>query len=149
MICIIINQIFNLNILLNVILLVFILVVFEVSSNFLYRRVVILNDSNPFKSSNNLIKFQLISIGFYLISLFSSSFIEEEHQIWYFVELTQILLLIIENFLLILNKEKENVLKNIILHICALLSVTRLLRSINQTGNKWINERDIGDFIRE
>jgi hypothetical protein len=94
-------------------------------------------------------KFQVSSFIFYLVSLFSSSFIEEEHQLWYFVELTQVIFIIIEYIRLLSNKQKNSNLNKLSIHLIAILCIIRLLRSMNQTGNKWINEVDIGDFLRE
>ncbi len=96
-----------------------------------------------------LMKFQLSSFIFYLISLFSSSFIEEEHQIWYFVELTQVILIIVDYVRLLSNKQKENNLHKMSFYLTTTLCVIRLLRSMNQTGNKWINQVDIGDILKE
>lgn len=80
----------------------------------------------------------------YLLSLFSSSFIEEEHQIWYFLDITQLYLL----FTLNSASRKIAKLKNV-LAIILILASTRLARSINQTGNKWIHLKDFGDTLRE
>ena len=77
----------------------------------------------------------------YLLSLFSSSFIEEEHQIWYFLEITQL-------YLILFTAKKYIQLKDL-KFIAFLLIVTRLSRMINQTGNKWIHLKDIGDMLRE
>lgn len=98
---------------------------------------------------DHLMKFQAASFVFYLLSLFSSSFIEEEHQLWYFVELTQIIFIIIDYIRLLSNKQKENNLNKMISYLTTTLCVIRFLRSINQTGNKWQNQMDIGDFLRE
>ncbi|CAF5003240.1 unnamed protein product, partial [Rotaria sp. Silwood1] len=68
----------------------------------------------------------------HLISLFSSSFIEEEHQIWYFFLSTYLLLKTIE--------DKS-------FKILFMLILSRLIRSWNQTGNKWLHLTDIGDYL--
>ncbi len=77
----------------------------------------------------------------YILSLFSSSFIEEEHQIWYFLEITQLYLMILlgNNF-----KSNKNSKSMVIL-----LLITRFTRMINQTGNKWVHVKDLGDTLRE
>ena len=80
----------------------------------------------------------------YLLSLFSSSFIEEEHQIWYILDITQLYLLFILNS----NLRKIIKIKNVI-SIMFIMGATRLARSINQTGNKWIHLKDFGDTLRE
>lgn len=78
----------------------------------------------------------------YLLSLFSSSFIEEEHQIWYFLEMTQFYLLIFWT----MNKWTK---LTDLFKCFGLIVASRFLRSINQTGNKWIHLKDIGDQLRE
>ncbi|CAF3340115.1 unnamed protein product [Rotaria socialis] len=70
----------------------------------------------------------------HLISLFSSSFIEEEHQIWYYFLSTYLLLKTIET-------------KSFKILIIFILS--RFIRSWNQTGNKWLNLKDVGDFLNQ
>ena len=77
-----------------------------------------------------------------MLSLFSSSFIEEEHQIWYFFEVTQFFLIIIAVFKS-LNRIDDYVL------IITLMVLARLLRTINQTGNKWVHLKDFGDHLKE
>jgi len=69
---------------------------------------------------------------FHIISLFSSSFIEEEHQCWYYFFSTYLLIITIEE------KSFQNFF---------LLILSRLIRSWNQTGNKWLHLSDIGDFF--
>ncbi len=83
----------------------------------------------------------LVSV-FYLFSLFSSSFIEEEHEIWYFFEATQFFLVIIAVFKS-LKQTKDFVL------IIILMVLVRFLRTINRTGNKWIHLKDFGDHLKE
>ena len=77
----------------------------------------------------------------YLVSLFSSSFIEEEHQIWYFLEITQL-------YLIIFNRKKE-IESEYLVSITLLLIISRFCRMINQTGNKWIHLKDIGDILKQ
>jgi ethanolaminephosphotransferase len=69
---------------------------------------------------------------FHIISLFSSSFIEEEHQCWYYLLSTYLLLITIEE------KSFQNLF---------MLILSRVIRSWNQTGNKWLHLNDIGDFF--
>jgi ethanolaminephosphotransferase len=69
---------------------------------------------------------------FHIISLFSSSFIEEEHQTWYYL---------LSTYLLIRTIEQKS------LKYFFLLVLSRLIRSWNQTGNKWLSLLDIGDFL--
>lgn len=69
---------------------------------------------------------------FHLLSLFSTSFIEEEHQFWFYFLSTYFLLITIE----------EKSLNNFLV-----FALCRLIRSWNQTGNKWLHLQDIGDFL--
>lgn len=78
--------------------------------------------------------FLKLSSFIYIISLFSTSFIEEEHQIWYYFLSTYF----------ILNTFEKKSYKFLFL-----LLLSRLIRSWNQTGNKWLNLNDIGDFINQ
>jgi len=84
----------------------------------------------------------MFSAVLYILSLFSSSFIEEEHQIWYYLETTQLYLIVFWS------ADKWGRSKDL-LKPFLLIAVTRVLRSINQTGNKWIHLKDISDFLRE
>ncbi|CAF4009305.1 unnamed protein product, partial [Rotaria sordida] len=77
-------------------------------------------------------KFLIYYPLFHIISLFSTSFIEEEHQTWFFFLSTYLLLITIEK------KSFQNLL-------CFILS--RLIRSWNQTGNKFLHLTDIGDYL--
>jgi hypothetical protein len=86
---------------------------------------------NETKLSSRLLRLYPL---FHIISLFSSSFIEEEHQCWYYLLSTYLLILTIE--------EKS-------LKILFLFILSRLIRSWNQTGNKWLHLSDIGDFFNE
>lgn len=97
--------------------------------------------------SNDLAKFQLISFIIYILSLFSSSFIEEEHQFWYMSEQIQYILLLLQNLKISIKNRYEILL--IISKITLVLLCSRISRMVNQTGNKWINEKDIGDLLRE
>jgi hypothetical protein len=81
--------------------------------------------------------------------LFSSSFIEEEHQLWYYFEITYISLLILENFKYGFFEKFTKIELEFVVNACLLLSITRLMRIFNQTGNKWINVKDLGDHLRE
>lgn len=78
----------------------------------------------------------------YLISLFSSSYIEEEHQIWYYFESTQF-------FLIICIALKTLRKMNDLISISSLMLFSRILRTINSTGNKWAHLKDYGDVLRE
>ena len=69
---------------------------------------------------------------FHLVSLFSSSFIEEEHQCWYYFLSTSIVLIALE----------ERSLRWLIVVVGL-----RGIRQWNQTGNKFLNSPDLADWI--
>lgn len=69
---------------------------------------------------------------FHLVSLFSSSFIEEEHQCWYYFLSTSIVLIGLE----------ERSLQWLIV-----VGGLRAIRQWNQTGNKFLNSPDLADWI--
>ena len=79
----------------------------------------------------------------YYSSLFTSSFIEEEHQTWYFLLSTCFFVYL---FLSVVVPEIANS-KRIFFQCISLLIIQRFMRSWNQTGDKWIHLPDIGDFI--
>ena len=72
-----------------------------------------------------------------IISLSSSSFVEEEHQTHYFVFVTNLLVIIFELWSL-------NVTQNILL----ILTLHRVLRNMNQTGDKWKHLPDLKDYLQ-
>mgnify|MGYP007097013327 FL=1 len=71
---------------------------------------------------------------FHLLSLFSTSFIEEKHETWYYLLSTYLSILTIE----------QKPLTNFIL-----LILSRLIRNLNQTGNKWLHLTDIADILND
>lgn len=114
----------------------------------------------------------------HLVSLGASSFIEEEHQTWYYACISLFILLFIKElhqhvwldgefvlFKFPLRDERskkkgstENettILKNIekchqsIFSFIVLMLTHVVLRRLNQTGDKWSHLRDIGDFLAE
>lgn len=66
------------------------------------------------------------------VSMAASSFIEEEHQIWYFYFTT---------FLL------ANYTKNNNIHLIIVLFLFRIIKKLNQTGDKWAAEPDITQWL--
>lgn len=76
------------------------------------------------------------------ISFSSSSFIEEEHQTWYFLGST----LLFIGFLSSLRSSSKEALKGKIEWILVLI-LNVFSRRLNQTGDKWINIPDIGDWL--
>lgn len=111
------------------------------------------------------------------VSLLSSSYVEEEHQTWYFLS-TSIHILHLMSVILTMNTiqhpcnasfnsttsnhflrscPKSDVesdqgshsdkFRQEVLNTAVLLLAARLMRSWNQTGNKWLHLPDIGDWL--
>lgn len=111
------------------------------------------------------------------ISLLSTSFIEEEHQTWYFLTATYHLMLLYKIHLkrkstlhsysneeetspsdsalnatfstgnLVTDKVKNREVANDHVYMVILLLCARTLRSWNQTGIKWSDQPDVGDWL--
>lgn len=82
--------------------------------------------------------FLIIGSISHICSSTSTSFIEEEHMIWYFLWTTFLLLISFQYRVEKLTLVK--VLLSLILH--------RILRKLNQTGDKWSALPDINDWFR-
>lgn len=126
---------------------------------FLIRLIENLNIASPIKSlrtMRNIHKFLVFGVLFHALSTSSSSFIEEEHQIWYYLNNTIWLILYAMetryfiNVKLTNNKRESNsssLLQNQLKW--ALLFCGHLIaRRLNQTGDKWLNTPDIGDWLQ-
>ncbi|XP_074094863.1 phosphatidylinositol glycan anchor biosynthesis class G isoform X2 [Cotesia typhae] len=88
-----------------------------------------------------------LAVGLHAVSLGSSSFIEEEHQTWYFYWTTFLFIILIycikqksKN----ITEENRNNIK-----IFFLLILHRFLRKLNSTGNKYANLPDISGWLKE
>ncbi|XP_067141629.1 GPI ethanolamine phosphate transferase 2 [Centruroides vittatus] len=128
--------------------------------------------------------FLVLGTALYVISLLSSSFIEEEHQTWYFITISYFIICLYSTFetpeecdefkchcqlscyvsardssnkteLPLYNKsmtsnkvfDYEFVKNRKFVASLALIVLNRILRSWNQTGNKWAHLSDIGDYL--
>jgi len=80
-------------------------------------------------------RFLLIGTILHAVSLGSSSFVEEEHQTFYFFCSSFVILFAISDH----GQSKWNLIGALVL--------MRISRSWNQTGDKWINEPDIEDWL--
>lgn len=83
--------------------------------------------------------FLLLGTVLYGLSFTSTSMIEEEHQIWYFFWITFCILAMFES----MNRRKFSAA----LPWIALMVVHRLLRKLNQTGDKWAMLPDIKSYL--
>lgn len=118
--------------------------------------------------NSTFIRFLLLATFFHTFSLASSSFVEEEHQTWYFIAHTFLFIICImslkkrQNDQWLLNAEpllktESRRKRTSVRSLCeqfyfefswlVLLVLLLVGRRMNQTGDKWINESDIGDFL--
>lgn len=86
------------------------------------------------KAEHNMNSLIFGCIAVHLLSICSSSFIEEEHQTWYFFYSSFLL------FYLYWMKEKSY-------EISYLLVGLRVLRTLNQTGDKWAHLPDLSQWL--
>lgn len=106
------------------------------------------------KSTNLFSIFLTFGIILHGFSTISSSFIEEEHQIWYYLNNTVwIILYLMEtrHHLNAKDSKKETTNESIIQNQLkwALLFCGHLIaRRLNQTGDKYLNTPDIGDWLQ-
>ena len=92
-------------------------------------------------------KLLLLGTVVHTFSLLSSSFVEEEHQTWYFLTLTLLLGFVITSA----TSASEPVSRRVRIGGVALVAcvLSRLVRAWNQTGIKWADAPDVGDwFVR-
>lgn len=104
-----------------------------------------------------LCAFLAFGVLFHALSTTSSSFIEEEHQLWYYLNNTSwILLYLMETRHLVAAKptekptphEKVQLITRNQLKWLLLLCGNLVARRLNQTGDKWLNIADIGDWLQ-
>uniref|UniRef100_A0A182QI15 GPI ethanolamine phosphate transferase 2 C-terminal domain-containing protein n=1 Tax=Anopheles farauti TaxID=69004 RepID=A0A182QI15_9DIPT len=115
-----------------------------------------------FNGSSRLLFFVWFGISFHCVSLGSSSFVEEEHQTWYYL-MSSVMVLLTLNQLRVMNstigmighpktdaalikvcKEERNIFCS---SSVAFLCVHVIIRRLNQTGDKWQLVPDIGDWL--
>lgn len=107
------------------------------------------------KYEKNLL-FLLVGLSLHTLSLAASSFIEEEHQIWYFLwsSLAVIILydclamLIMEGYCNLKTPVPLNQIKLCTLLWAFVLFIHRIVRMLNSTGDKWASIPDIGDWLK-
>lgn len=88
----------------------------------------------------------LLMLGhfFFIISVCSSSFVEEEHQIWYYMCNTMFALMV---FFEIRGRTNAKSFFSVTVKCLAFLMLHVVIRRMNQTGDKWINVPDLGDWL--
>lgn len=89
----------------------------------------------------------LTLITFHAFSLVSSSFVEEEHQTWYYFFNTFCIILFISDVKRDFTTQiKPKWRRKLSVWLAFFLSHT-FARRLNQTGDKWINLPDLGDYL--
>lgn len=73
-----------------------------------------------------------------ILSTVSTSFIEEEHMTWYFLWTSFLTLMFVRYW-------SKDTIKSLV----TLLIIQRILRKMNQTGDKWASLPDISDWFQE
>ena len=79
------------------------------------------------------------------MSFFSSSFVEEEHQTWYFYWIT---LIIYFSYDVLRKHDKQKSLK-LLISLLVLMVSHRILRKLNSTGDKYAHLPDISGWLQD
>lgn len=95
---------------------------------------------------NDILYLLLLGHFFYTISVASSSFIEEEHQIWYYVCNAMFIILTFFEFR---GRRSVESFLSVAIQCFPILVLHVFIRRMNQTGDKWINWQDIGDWMHK
>lgn len=95
---------------------------------------------------NDIIYLLMFGHFFYTISVASSSFIEEEHQIWYYFCNAMFIILTLYEFR---GRRSFESFFSVVIHCFPILILHIVIRRMNQTGDKWINVQDIGDWLHK
>lgn len=90
-----------------------------------------------YQTSENVLKVLILVSIIHPLTFVSSSFVEEEHQYWYFFNIALIIYIVLS---------KVRRIKNVFLFF-SLLSTLRFLRTINSTGDKWASYPDFSDWL--
>lgn len=93
---------------------------------------------------NDLLYLLMLGHFLFVVSVGSSSFVEEEHQIWYYFCSTMFVFLTFFEFR---GRKSVKSLFEVFGKCFAFLMLHVVIRRMNQTGDKWINVPDIGDWL--
>uniref|UniRef100_A0A182PTV9 GPI ethanolamine phosphate transferase 2 C-terminal domain-containing protein n=1 Tax=Anopheles epiroticus TaxID=199890 RepID=A0A182PTV9_9DIPT len=115
-----------------------------------------------FKRSSFLSLFVWLGVSFHSISLASSSFVEEEHQTWYYLTSTIMIVLTLKEISVMnstIGTFKYTKIDASLVEVCkeergvfcvasiAFLCIHVIIRRFNQTGDKWQHLPDVGDWL--
>lgn len=93
---------------------------------------------------NDLLYLLIFGHLFFVVSVGSSSFVEEEHQIWYYFCNTMFAFLAFFEFRGLENFKSFSIAT---VKCFTFLFLHVVIRRMNQTGDKWINLPDLGDWL--
>lgn len=93
---------------------------------------------------HDLLYLLILGHFFFVVSVGSSSFVEEEHQIWYYFCNTLFAFITFHDFR---GRKSASSILVVALKCFAFLVLHVLIRRMNATGDKWINVPDIGDWL--
>ncbi|CAO1401982.1 unnamed protein product [Diamesa tonsa] len=80
-----------------------------------------------------------------IVSVASSSFVEEEHQIWYYMCNALFVILICCD---LRKKTKNQIVPRLVLKL-AFLMLHIIIRRLNKTGDKWMHLPDLSDWLQD
>ncbi|XP_063702102.1 GPI ethanolamine phosphate transferase 2 [Culicoides brevitarsis] len=103
-----------------------------------------------YQNFQNLTLLQLVLVvlyAFHAISLVSSSYVEEEHQTWYFFFNTFCVVLFLTDVKSTFTTQIRPQWRTKLLEWMIFFGTHIFARRLNQTGDKWINVPDVGDFL--
>ncbi|CRL02295.1 CLUMA_CG015105, isoform A [Clunio marinus] len=95
---------------------------------------------------NDLLYLLLLGHFFFAVSVGSSSFVEEEHQIWYYFCNTMFSLFA---FFEIRGRKNPNATVSAISRCIPFLLLHVVIRRMNQTGDRWISLPDLSDWLHQ
>lgn len=105
---------------------------------FLIKNVILFIRINCiYQTSEDVLKLLILVSIIHPLTFFSSSFVEEEHQYWYFFNIALIIYIVLS---------KVRQLTHVFVFF-GLLSSFRFLRTINSTGDKWASYPDFSDWL--
>lgn len=94
---------------------------------------------------NDLLYLCMIGQIFFVISVGSSSFVEEEHQIWYYI-CNAIFVFLAFDFR---GRSNAKTIFIVTARCVPFLILHIIIRRMNATGDKWINLPDLGDWLHQ